>query len=184
MKKLLLLTVFLFILMPSKEVFAFEEPVAGMAISIDAVKDKPIERAVAYYSTIYRIDGDLVLAIIDGESEGEIKAFNINRNGTHDSGLMQINSCNHEWLRDELGITDFYEPTQNIKAGVYILSLLTEKYDNMHRVLMSYNMGEKRTRELWQDGIYSSRYSRKVLKNYLELKEGKKERRGKQCQVI
>jgi hypothetical protein len=45
-------------------------------------------------------------------------------------------------------------------------------------------MGEKRTRELWQDGIYSSRYSRKVLKNYLELKEGKKERRGKQCQVI
>ena len=171
MKKLLLMTVFLLMLLPSKEALAYEEPVAGMAIALDAVKDKPIEKAVAYYSAIYHVDGDLVLAVIDGESEGDTQAFNTNRNGTHDSGLMQINSCNHKWLSEELGITDFYDPEQNIHSGVYILSLLTAKYDDYHRVLMSYNMGEKRTKELWQQGIYSSRYSKKVMKKYYALKE-------------
>jgi soluble lytic murein transglycosylase-like protein len=171
MKKILFVAVIL-LLLPSKKVFAFEEPVAGMAVTLDAVKDKPIVKAVAYYSAIYHIDGDLVWAVIDGESEGEIKAFNINRNGTTDHGLMQINSCNHEWLSEELGITDFYEPSQNIKAGVYILSLLTAKYDSLHRVLMSYNMGEFRTRELWQQGIYSSRYSRRIMDKLHKIKEG------------
>ena len=172
MRKILFVAVILFLL-PSKEASAFEEPVAGMAVSLDAIKDKPIEKAVAYYSAIYHIDGDLVLAVISGESEGDIKAFNINRNGTHDSGLMQINSCNHEWLSEELGINDFYEPAQNIKAGVYILSLLTEKYDSLHRVLMAYNMGERRTRELWKQGIYSSHYSRKITRRLRKIKEDK-----------
>jgi soluble lytic murein transglycosylase-like protein len=160
------------VFMPSREALAFEEPVAGMADLLDAVKDDPIEKAVAYYSAIYRLDSNLVLAIIEGESRGDTHAYNSNDNGTHDSGLMQINSCNHEWLRDELGITDFYEPTQNIKAGVYILSLLTAKYDSLHRVLMCYNMGEFRTSQLWQQGIYSSRYSRGIIKKYLKLKGG------------
>jgi soluble lytic murein transglycosylase-like protein len=172
MKKLLLLTVFLLILMPSKKALAYEEPVAGITVTLDAVKDKPIEKAVAYYSAIYHVDSNLVLAVIDGESEGNPNAINKNRNGSTDHGLMQINSCNHEWLSKELGITDFHDPVQNIQAGTYILSLLTAKYDNYHRVLMAYNMGEKRTRELWRQGIRTSRYSRRVMEKYQRLKGG------------
>lgn len=174
MKKLLLLTVFLLILMPSKKVLAFEEPMAGMAVALDAVKDKPIEKTVAYYSAVYGVEADLIMAVIGTESNGEINAYHENSNGSTDHGLMQINSCNHEWLSEELGITDFFDPEQNIHSGVYMLSLLTAKYDNYHRVLMAYNMGEKRTRELWRQGIRTSRYSRRVMEKYQKLKEGKK----------
>lgn len=156
--------------MPSKEVQAFEEPLAGIDVALDAVKDKPIEKAVAYFSAIYRVDSNLVLAIIDSESEYNPDAVNRNGNGSTDHGLMQINSCNHEWLSKELGITDFHDPVQNIQAGTYILSLLTAKYDNYHRVLMCYNMGESRTRQLWRQGIRTSRYSRRVMEKYQRLK--------------
>jgi soluble lytic murein transglycosylase-like protein len=100
------------------------------------------------------------------ESEGNVRALNHNKNGSHDKGLMQINSCNFDWLRKELGITDFYDPRQNIQCGCYILGLLSQKYTNVHRALMSYNMGERRTRKLWNKGIRSSRYSRRVMENY------------------
>jgi soluble lytic murein transglycosylase-like protein len=164
--KLLLLLIILFLL-PPKEVQAFEEPLAGISpyLEIDST-----DLSICYYSTIYRVDAHLVKAIITCESEGNVRALNHNKNGSHDKGLMQINSCNFDWLRKELGITDFYDPRQNIQCGCYILGLLSQKYSNVHRVLMSYNMGEKRTRELRQQGIYSSRYSRKVISKYQKLK--------------
>ena len=65
------------------------------------------------------VDSDLIKAVMSGESDGVVKAYNKNNNGTFDSGLMQINSCNYEWLTEELGITDFYDPEQNIKCGVF-----------------------------------------------------------------
>ena len=170
--KLVLFYVFLLILFPSDSVLAFEEPLAGITVSLDAVKDKPIEKAVAYYSAIYHIDSKLVMAVIDSESEGNPNAVNRNKNGSTDHGLMQINSINHKWLSEELGITDFHDPSQNIQAGCYILSLLTAKYDNYHRVLMCYNMGESKTRQLWRQGIRTSQYSRKVMKKYQSLRGG------------
>lgn len=172
--KIVLFFAILLVILPFETAEACEEPVTGISVTLDAVKDKLVEKAVAYYSVIYHVDGNLVLAVIDGESEGNPEAYNRNDNGTYDSGLMQINSCNHEWLSEELGITDFYDPEQNIHSGVYMLSLLTAKYDDYHRVLMSYNMGEKQTRKLWSRGIRSSKYSRKVMSKYQKLKEGKK----------
>jgi soluble lytic murein transglycosylase-like protein len=160
--KLLLLLIILFLL-PPKEVQAFEEPVAGISpyLEIDS-----IDIDICYYSTIYRVDVRLTRAILRHESNGEVKALNYNKNGSHDKGLMQINSCNFDWLHEELGITDFYDPRQNIQCGCYILGLLSQKYTNVHRILMSYNMGETQTRKLWNRGIRSSRYSRKVMENY------------------
>jgi len=162
--------------------YAYEQPIAGIDLSISsaykpqtAVKElSPIETYVIDYSILYMVDRDLIKAIISGESDGDIQAYNLNDNGTHDRGLMQINSCNYEWLQTELGITDFYDPRQNIKAGTYIISLLTAKYLNLHRVLMSYNMGETRTRELFSQRIYSSRYSRGVMEKFEKLKEESK----------
>jgi soluble lytic murein transglycosylase-like protein len=89
---------------------------------------------------------------------------------------MQINKINHEWLTEELGITDFLDPEQNIKGGVYILAYLTEKYDDTHRILMAYNMGERGAREYVAKGHTSSAYSRYImqLRDKL-LQEGGKE---------
>lgn len=112
-----------------------------------------------YLSAAYDIDYTLVLAIISKESAfmpGGISS-------TNDYGLMQINACNHEWLTEELGITDFIDPYENIKAGLFILRGLFEKYDSTSKVLMAYNMGENGASKLWEQGIFESNYSKDVL---------------------
>ena len=150
---------------------AVEIPVAGIPCSMGNAELSPTEAYTQYYAEEYSVDPDLITAIVDGESNGEIKAFNVNGNGTHDKGLMQINSFNYEWLEDELGIADFYNPRQNIQCGVFMIADLMSRHTELHEILMCYNMGEKRTRELQREGIYSSIYSRKVMKKYGKLKE-------------
>lgn len=153
------------------------EEIAGIGTSLfnyyETAEDNPIDRHIEFYSCFYDTNSNLIRAIISKESEGDIQAYNRNKNGTHDSGLMQINSCNHNWLQEELGVTDFYDIRQNIQCGTYMVSLLTHKYNNVHKILMSYNMGEGRMRSLWKQGIYSSRYSREVVMRLNQIKEDK-----------
>ena len=95
---------------------AVEIPVAGIPADMGwgTLLFSPRRRAyIEYYAEEYSVDPDLITAIVDGESEGEIKAFNVNDNGTHDKGLMQINSFNYEWLEDELGVTDMIKGKGN-----------------------------------------------------------------------
>ena len=82
---------------------------------------------------------------------------------TNDYGIMQINACNHEWLRDMLGTTDFLNASQNIDAGTYIISRMLLKYEDEHKALMAYNMGENGASLNWEAGIYTSNYSRGVV---------------------
>ena len=82
---------------------------------------------------------------------------------TDDYGIMQINSCNHDWLVDLLGPTNFLDANDNINAGVYIISKLLIKYEDEHMALMSYNMGEHAASLNWQAGNYTSNYSRSVM---------------------
>lgn len=112
-----------------------------------------------YLSAAYDIDYTLVLAIISKESAFMPDGIS----STNDYGLMQINACNHEWLTEELGITDFIDPYENIKAGLFILRGLLEKYDSTSKVLMAYNMGENGASKLWEQGIFESNYSKDVL---------------------
>lgn len=167
--KLFILTAMLTLLMTS-QVHA-ETPVTGISVSLENNDLSPTQSYINHYSKQYGVDADLITAIIGTESGGEIKAFNINENGTHDKGLMQINSFNHEWLTKELGITDFYNPRQNIHCGAYMIADLMDRHTDLHTILMAYNMGEKKTREWHKDGKYTSPYSRKVMKAYEKLKE-------------
>ena len=181
MKKLLIIALLLFL--PSTVGQAFEEPVAGITMPLhnsqnvlaEVKRDVPIPfiYQVHTYAVCqeYEVEYDLVLAIMDGESSGKVKAFNTNKDGTHDKGLMQINSFNYEWLEEELGVTDFYNPYQNIHCGVFMIADLMDRHSDTHEILMSYNMGEKRTRELHREGVYTSKYSRKVMGVYEKLKE-------------
>ena len=82
---------------------------------------------------------------------------------TNDYGIMQINSCNHSWLVDLLGPTDFLDASDNINAGVYVISKLLIKYGDEHKALMAYNMGEHGASLNWQAGNYTSNYSRDVV---------------------
>ena len=78
---------------------------------------------------------------------------------TNDYGLMQINICNHKWLKEQLGISDFLDPYDSIDAGVHMMANLLRKYD-VHRALMSYNMGETGMKN---SGRSQSTYSKGVI---------------------
>ena len=112
-----------------------------------------------YLCEAYYIDFDFVMGLMFTESSFQTEVIS----GTNDYGLMQINECNHAELSDKLGITDFTEPYQNIRAGMYILRRLFEKYDEPALVCMAYNMGEYGASVLWEKGIYETAYSQKVL---------------------
>lgn len=90
---------------------------------------------------------------------------------TNDYGLMQINICHKDFLRKKLQVTDLLDERQNIKAGVYMLSDLVNRYEDRDRALMAYNCGEAGAKRLWEKGVYSTAYSRKVIETAAELRE-------------
>lgn len=106
----------------------------------------------------YGVPPELIIAIIQKESD-----YRANATGAAgEQGYMQIHPVNFEWLSEELGITDFYDPEQNILAGTYMLSGLCEKYDTINEILMCYNCGEGGAKRLWKNGITETEYCRKI----------------------
>lgn len=114
------------------------------------------------------VDYQTVLALMSKESGYTADAVS----STGDYGIMQINTVNHEWLQEELGITDFLDAEQSIDAGTEMLARLSERYGDPHKVLMAYNMGEGGAAKLWAQGITSSEYSRDIMARRAEIIEG------------
>ena len=107
----------------------------------------------------YNVPYALALAVAECESSFILEA----NNGTC-WGVMQIHPINYPRLREN-GI----EPTEyegNIVAGVFMLGELLEKYSDTHKALMAYNCGETGAKRLWNQGYFTSTYSRKVVTNY------------------
>lgn len=98
------------------------------------------------------VDYDLVLAVMWRESRFELDATGYNSNGTQDSGVMQINDINKEWIAEELNVTDLYDPQQNILAGVTMLADFIDTYGE-HDGLMAYGAGETGMGRLKNKGI-------------------------------
>jgi len=108
----------------------------------------------------YGVPYALLLAIADVESRFDPDAVS----STNDHGLMQINQCNHEWLREE-GIDPLtYEG--NIEASARIISQHLENYGDTEKALMAYNCGATGARRLWDAGTFQTDYSRKVMAAY------------------
>lgn len=128
---------------------------------LDLPVDEELQEYIFTLSHAYNVDYSLVLGLIQTESDFRPTVVS----QTNDFGLMQINKINHEWLKDKLLISDFLDPYQNTKAGVYILRNLFEKYEEPNLVLMAYNLGEHGASKLWDKGIYHSDYSIKVMEN-------------------
>jgi len=112
----------------------------------------------------YGVSTELVLAVMQVESNYTPNLTHKNTNGTTDYGLMQINSSNHKWLQDKLGQLDFLNEQDSILAGIYMLSMIKQESSNTHEILMVYNMGRSTYSRLASRGITSSTYSRKVMK--------------------
>jgi soluble lytic murein transglycosylase-like protein len=130
-----------------------------------AYYDIPLSKELQLYTYTRCVDYDiadhyeLVLAMMWQESNFTPDTIS----KTNDYGIMQINVCNHEWLMDVLGTTNFLDVSQSIDAGTYIISKLLIKYEDEHKALMAYNMGERGASLNWEAGIYTSNYSRGVV---------------------
>jgi soluble lytic murein transglycosylase-like protein len=126
-----------------------------------AYYDIPLSKELQLYTYTRCVDYgiadhyELVLAMMWQESNFTPDTIS----KTNDYGIMQINVCNHEWLMDVLGTTNFLDVSQNIDAGTYIISKLLIKYEDEHKALMAYNMGERGASLNWEAGIYTSNYS-------------------------
>lgn len=87
---------------------------------------------------------------------------------------MQIYEKWHtEWMEAE-GVTDLFNPYQNIRVGLNCLREIQDKYlasSGENCVLMVYNMGESTAKKLWAKDIYSSAYSREVIARAQELRQ-------------
>lgn len=133
-------------------------------VPLDVPMDARLQEYVFYLSEAYDIDFTFVMALIQHETNFEAGAIS----STDDYGLMQINSVNHTYLAEELGITDFLDPYENVKAGMFILRKLFEKYETPEKVLMAYNMGETGAARLWEQGIFEVNYSKEILQKQAE----------------
>lgn len=141
-------------------------------ISIDCQMPEEQQEFVFYLCAGYNIDFSLAMALIQCESNFDPNIIS----STNDYGYMQINVQNHEWLTRALGVTDYTDPYQNIRAGMFMLRKLFERYQNTDMVLMAYNMGEKGAARLWEQGIYSTCYTEIIFSTQRriieELEEG------------
>jgi len=112
-------------------------------------------------ASAYGLEPSLVKAVVHAES-----AFNpyaTSRKGA--SGLMQLMPATAE----QYGVTDIYDPVQNIQAGVRHLKYLLRKYDNKyHLALAAYNAGERAVRRY--RGIPPYRETRRYVKKVLRFK--------------
>lgn len=143
-----------------------QEQVVSRYIYYDIPLDDDFQEYIQNTCSEYAFDRyDVIIALIETESLFNEKVIS----STDDYGYMQINKCNNEWLSEELNINDLLDGKQNILAGIYILSNLYKKYDDIELALMAYNCGEGGAKKLWKQGIYSTEYSQAVMKKTSDL---------------
>lgn len=169
------------------------EPESGQAapqISIEDVKAMPaldvreltvrkyydvplsddLQDHIALLCEKYHIDPAIVTAMIFKESTYRSHLLG---DGGKSYGLMQVQKRWHEERMDKLGVTDLFDPFQNVTVGIDILAGHIEAYDgNVEMALVAYNMGTTGARRnCFSKGVYSSKYSRAVLEKAEELRK-------------
>ena len=130
-------------------------------LEVDKYRDIPLSHELQDVALAaceeYGVLPDVLFAVMEVESGYQLDA----QNGEC-YGLMQIHSINLPWLQEQIGTTDLSDPTQNIKAGAYILGGYLERY-SLTDSLMAYNLGEGGAKAQWEQGVHETAYTRKVL---------------------
>ena len=87
------------------------------------------------YARQYRIDKNLIKAVITAESCFRVKA----RSHKGAQGLMQLIPATAK----RFGVKDSYKPKQNIRGGTKYLRFLTDRFKgDLKKIIASYNAGE------------------------------------------
>lgn len=117
------------------------------------------------------IDYYMVVAMIERESGYR---YDASGDSGKSIGYLQIGERWHKDRMEAENVTDLNDPYGNIRVGLSFLKELSERYGSsgVNCVLMAYNMGESGAKKCWNNGIYSSEYSREILARAEELKQG------------
>lgn len=142
-----------------EEPAALEEP---KRTYYDVPLTKDLQDIIIDASEKRDVDPALVLAVIEKES-----GYNPDASGDNgrSQGLMQIWRSLHEKKMKKLGVANLYDPRDNVLVGIDILAEKLEKYEDAEKALIAYNAGDAGAKKhYFSKGIYSSSYSRAVLK--------------------
>ena len=107
------------------------------------------------------------MAIIEKESRGNPDV----ENGSC-KGLMQINIIFQKDRMKRLGVKDIFSVDGNIHLGADYLAELISENDDVYYVLMAYNMGSAKAKELYDQDIFS-RYAVSVSNRAAEIERAK-----------
>lgn len=132
-----------------------------------------LSTAVLEESHHYGFDPMLLLSVIITESS--LRKGDVSYLGAH--GLMQIKPAVANSLAKREGIdwkgrTTLLDPESNVRLGCLYLSELTQKFGDVKRALIAYNLGEtEMRRRLMTNRKLPSQYFRKVMNRYASLLE-------------
>jgi len=103
------------------------------------IKDDDLVNIVRQYARHYGVDESLVYAVIHAESGFNPKA--VSPAGA--CGLMQL----MPGTAAEMGVTDIFDPVQNIAGGVQYLSKMLQLFGKKDLALAAYNAGPENVRQ-------------------------------------
>ena len=100
---------------------------------------KKYQEYVERYAKEFGVPEYVVYSVIKVESNFD--KFAVSKKGA--CGLMQLMPKTYNWLVEELGQTpkDIFSEDENIKYGVYYLSVLYKKYGSWSLTFCAYNAG-------------------------------------------
>lgn len=153
--------------MNEKNVFRLQNttldaPPIGKKVSNQNITREQISQIVSKMAAKYNVDEKLINAVIKQESGFNVKA----KSKAGAMGLMQLMPATARGL----GVTDAYNPVQNIEGGVKYLSNLLKKYNgNVVLALAAYNAGSGAVDKYSGVPPYkeTQNYVRSILANYL-----------------
>ena len=124
-----------------------------------------IDKIIETFADKYNVDGDFIKAIIKQESGFNPKATS--KKGA--MGLMQLMPKTAE----SLGISDAYNPWENVEGGVKYIKGFLDKYNNNHELaLAAYNAGPGAVNRYGGVPPYkeTQNYIKAIMSNYNKIK--------------
>jgi soluble lytic murein transglycosylase-like protein len=97
--------------------------------------DPTLAHTITNHALRYDIPISLLFSIVSVESNFDPRALNKNRNGSHDYGLMSLNSRTFSGYSKE----QLYEIEMNLKLGCEYLLMLKNKYRTWGDAVIHYN---------------------------------------------
>ena len=127
-----------------------------------AVSKDEIEKIISFYSEKKGVSPDLVKALVKAGSDYNSEA--VSPDGA--LGLMQLRPATF----DKLGITDPFNPDENVEGGVTLLSDLLKSYSGDYRkALEAYSAaGKSQTREGGSGFDKNGEYAERIIDFYVK----------------